>query len=248
MSVPASLRPASVWRPKRSWSLLRKDVVAAAETWTSALSTPELAARSVCGHLIREIWDLHVGDRGWLPEAPGCQAVTSTEMVKLLRLAAQHLQERPLVEASYGVGLLYTDLLPSDVRAARGAYYTPPVLAERLLDLASAEGVDWSTITALDPACGGGAFLVPVAMRKLGHPRLRDRSPQEQLAHPSTLTQSTKPSAVFRAPSPYRHLSFTPCRCRTQRYFVRSSRFSARRLRVRRRHSSLKAWWRRLSA
>lgn len=177
------LSAASVWSSKRSWTLLRKDLVTAAESWASALSTPEVAARSVCGHLIREVWDLHVADRRWLPEAPGCQTITSTEMVRQLRLAARHLQERPLVEASYGVGLLYTDLLPSDVRGARGAYYTPPVLAERLLDLASAEGVDWSTITALDPACGGGAFLVPVAMRMLGHPRLRDRAPQDQLAH-----------------------------------------------------------------
>lgn len=51
-----------------------------------------------------------------------------------------------------------------DLRAARGAYYTPPVLAERLLDLAAAEGADGSTITALlDPARGGGAFLAPLA-------------------------------------------------------------------------------------
>lgn len=50
-------------------------------------------------------------------------------------------------------------------RADRGAYYTPPALRERLLDLATAAGVDWRSARVLDPACGGGAFLSPVARR-----------------------------------------------------------------------------------
>jgi len=103
--------------------------------------------------------------------------------MRLLRAAAESLAERSLIEAAYCVGLLYTDLLPADVRAARGAFYTPAVLAERLLDLATAEGADWSQVTTLDPACGGGAFLVPAALRMLGHHNLRERSPEEQLEH-----------------------------------------------------------------
>ena len=41
----------------------------------------------------------------------------------------------------------------------------PPALCERLLELATEAGADWSTARVLDPACGGGAFLSPVARR-----------------------------------------------------------------------------------
>src|SRR3546814_11908257 len=55
--------------------------------------------------------------------------------------------------------------MPDTVRAGLGAYYTPPALCERLLDMAGECGVDWRTARVLDPACGGGAFLSPVAQR-----------------------------------------------------------------------------------
>ena len=65
--------------------------------------------------------------------------------------------------AAYQIGLTYTSLLPSAYRSANGIYYTPPVLTKRLIKLASETGVDWKTSRILDPACGGGAFLAPVA-------------------------------------------------------------------------------------
>lgn len=69
------------------------------------------------------------------------------------------------LEAGYLMGLLYTAMMPDRLRASLGAYYTPPALSARLLDLATAAGVDWSVARVLDPACGGGAFLAPVALR-----------------------------------------------------------------------------------
>ncbi|WP_368905241.1 class I SAM-dependent DNA methyltransferase [Taklimakanibacter lacteus] len=72
-----------------------------------------------------------------------------------------------VMEANYWLGVLYTTSMPEKDRAGLGAYYTPPVLCERLLDLASAAGIDWRTARVLDPACGGGAFLTPVALRML---------------------------------------------------------------------------------
>ncbi len=69
------------------------------------------------------------------------------------------------LEAGYTIGLLYTAMMPDRVRAALGAYYTPPALCEKLLDMAEEAGVNWSTARVLDPACGGGAFLAPVALR-----------------------------------------------------------------------------------
>lgn len=69
------------------------------------------------------------------------------------------------MEASYLIGVLYTAMMPGKVRAEFGAYYTPPALCERLLDMATEAGIDWRTAKVLDPACGGGAFLSPVARR-----------------------------------------------------------------------------------
>ena len=69
------------------------------------------------------------------------------------------------VDASYMIGMLYTGMMPDNFRTVYGAYYTPPALCERLLDLATDAGVDWRSARVLDPACGGGAFLSPVARR-----------------------------------------------------------------------------------
>ena len=87
------------------------------------------------------------------------RAVEAAEAVG--RIAA----ELDVPDASYAIGALYTETMPRKQRAELGAYYTPPALCERLLDMAEGAGVDWSTARILDPACGGGAFLAPVARR-----------------------------------------------------------------------------------
>jgi adenine-specific DNA-methyltransferase len=74
------------------------------------------------------------------------------------------------------IGLAYTSMLPRDHRAAHGIYYTPRLLVRRLIDQATVAGVDWSCARVLDPACGGGAFLAPVAHRIIEE--LRDCSPR----------------------------------------------------------------------
>ncbi len=71
----------------------------------------------------------------------------------------------PLLEACHFLTSLYTTLLPGKERSTFGAFYTPPALTRRLLDLAEEGGVDWSTARVLDPASGGGAFLLQAAAR-----------------------------------------------------------------------------------
>ena len=65
--------------------------------------------------------------------------------------------------AAYQIGLTYTCMLPAAYRSMHGIYYTPPVLTQRLIHLATETGIDWSDCRVLDPACGGGAFLAPIA-------------------------------------------------------------------------------------
>lgn len=75
------------------------------------------------------------------------------------------ISEFPVEDAGYLIGSIYTVMLPTSMRSTLGAYYTPPPLVARLLDLAEEAGFDFATGTAIDPACGGGAFLSPVAIR-----------------------------------------------------------------------------------
>lgn len=71
----------------------------------------------------------------------------------------------PVLEGCHFLTSLYTTLLPGKERSALGAFYTPPALTKRLLDLAAEGEVDWTTARILDPASGGGAFLLEAAAR-----------------------------------------------------------------------------------
>jgi len=87
------------------------------------------------------------------------------------------------MEYAYLLGNLYTMLLPKGYRADNGIYYTPPTLAERLLDLLATEGADWAMDNILDPACGGGAFLITVANRMLGDYRIKGLPAEAKMSH-----------------------------------------------------------------
>lgn len=71
----------------------------------------------------------------------------------------------PVEDAGFLVGSIYTVMLPDALRSSLGAFYTPPPLVSRLLDLAEQAGFDFASGSAIDPSCGGGAFLAPVALR-----------------------------------------------------------------------------------
>lgn len=78
--------------------------------------------------------------------------------------------------AAYQIGLTYTGMLPAEHRGQYGIFYTPPVLTARLIDQVAIANVDWAKCRVLDPACGGGAFLAPIAQRIVDE--LKDCSPQ----------------------------------------------------------------------
>lgn len=67
--------------------------------------------------------------------------------------------------AAHLAGILYTTALPETYRATHGIFYTPPQLVDRLLLMAEDASIDWGKARVLDPACGGGGFLLPIAMR-----------------------------------------------------------------------------------
>lgn len=71
----------------------------------------------------------------------------------------------PLPKAVAEIGRLYCILLLPKHRGTHGIFYTPASLVGRLLDNAEAAGHDWTEGKAIDPSCGGGAFLVESATR-----------------------------------------------------------------------------------
>lgn len=88
-------------------------------------------------------------------------------VAELAQAVGREAAPLPIGEAVYFLTGLYTTLLASRERGALGAFYTPPALATRLLDLAQEQGIDWTKARVLDPASGGGAFLLPAAERMI---------------------------------------------------------------------------------
>lgn len=75
------------------------------------------------------------------------------------------LQSLPVDERHYWIGTLYTLLLPTKVRRSQATYFTPPTVADAVIDLAIEAGFDLAKDTVLDPAAGGAAFLSTLAGR-----------------------------------------------------------------------------------
>ena len=92
----------------------------------------------------------------------GAMDSTASQLARTIGRQAAGL---PAIEAAHFLTGLYTALAPSRHRSELGAFCTPPALSVRLLDLAEDEGVDWRDARVLDPACGGGAFLLQAAHR-----------------------------------------------------------------------------------
>lgn len=68
-------------------------------------------------------------------------------------------------ERHYWIGTLYTLMLPSKVRRSQATYFTPPPVADAVVDFAIDAGFDLSSDDVLDPAAGGAAFLSTIAGR-----------------------------------------------------------------------------------
>lgn len=141
-------------------------------------------ARSFCYSVVKNLWKCVDYKKKWK-----CRQLTfqmkelDFYSLKLSKEISNYFASLNIMEYAYLLGNLYTMLLPNSYRADNGVYYTPPALAERLLDMMAAEGADWATADILDPACGGGAFLVTVANRMLGDYRIKELPAESKLLH-----------------------------------------------------------------
>jgi adenine-specific DNA-methyltransferase len=83
----------------------------------------------------------------------------------LIGLLRKRLVDAPINERNYWIGTLYTLMMTPEARRAQAAYFTPPYLADAVIDLTIEHGFDLRRHDVLDPAAGGAAFLSIIAAR-----------------------------------------------------------------------------------
>ncbi len=129
-------------------------------------------AESYCHYILQVIWEKTVKplQPSWELSGYPLQApVLDTTLEELAWNTATHLLLLDPPLADYRLGTLYSALLPSEIRSELGVFYTPPPLVRRLIATASRQIQSWKTVTVLDPACGGAAFLAPIAVHMARH-------------------------------------------------------------------------------
>lgn len=128
-------------------------------------------ARGLCTAVLGELWTRQAAAAGceWPVRAPAVLLVKG--YASLIDRLASALATLAGPQAGFLAGRLYTTLLPDSLRKSLGAFYTPPPLVDRLLEMVTHTGFDWQRGRIIDPACGGAAFLAAVA------PKLVSASP-----------------------------------------------------------------------
>ncbi|MFP3648071.1 N-6 DNA methylase, partial [Paraburkholderia sp. SIMBA_054] len=75
------------------------------------------------------------------------------------------LRQLGFLEATYWLSSAYAKLADESYRKNLAMYFTPVSLTKGLLDDLADQGVDFGSQSFFDPACGGAAFLAPIALR-----------------------------------------------------------------------------------
>ena len=102
-------------------------------------------------------------------------------VVSVAKAIGEAAAKLDVIEASYLLGNTYTAVLPESTRSSQGIFYTPPMLTRRLIQLSEEAGVNWANARVVDPACGGGAFLAPVAQKM--RQALKNKKPAQVISH-----------------------------------------------------------------
>lgn len=96
---------------------------------------------------------------------------------------AKYLKRLSFEDAAYWLSTAYTALSPPEERKRLAMYFTPPPIANRLLNDLANEGALFDRHSFMDPACGGAAFLAIVAERMRKGLLARNMGPTAILRH-----------------------------------------------------------------
>ncbi|ABM39974.1 Eco57I restriction-modification methylase domain-containing protein [Polaromonas naphthalenivorans] len=75
------------------------------------------------------------------------------------------LSQQSFNDAAFWLASAYATWVGEKRRTEQALYFTPPKLADRVIDDLVQRGASLTTVHWHDPACGGAAFLVPTAQR-----------------------------------------------------------------------------------
>lgn len=93
------------------------------------------------------------------------------------------LNQMSFLDATYWLSSSYALLADEDHRKQLAIFFTPVSLTKGLLDDLAAQGVNFGNHSFMDPACGGAAFLAPIALRMRTALEARGYTPLKVLKH-----------------------------------------------------------------
>jgi len=127
---------------------------------TEIESTPDGPRRLV--HAVLFLWQQKA-----YPHLTGRAPNGTRDLISRERVGkfATWLADQPFNDAAYWLASAYATWVGEDVRSTRALYFTPPKLADRVIANLIARGGSITKHHWHDPACGGAAFLVPIAQR-----------------------------------------------------------------------------------
>jgi adenine-specific DNA-methyltransferase len=112
-----------------------------------------------------------------------CLRLADNRAVRGISLAAmQLLEELSDAAREYAISSAYALLIGADRRKQLSAYFTPPALTAAAMQSAARFFDNNENPSVLDPACGGGSFLVPTARRLIEAGITNGLSPQKACA------------------------------------------------------------------
>ncbi len=119
------------------------------------------------------------------PSVPKTKLPKSTQLKVTAELQSfvQMLRQMDFFEASYWLSSTYAMLTEETYRKKLAMFFTPASLTRGLLDDLAAQGADFGKHSFLDPACGGAAFLAPIAFRIRKVLKNRGLSSKARLKH-----------------------------------------------------------------
>ncbi|MBN2685218.1 MAG: Eco57I restriction-modification methylase domain-containing protein [Pontiellaceae bacterium] len=129
-----------------------------------------LFSRALCNEALKSFWSQKCAQnqlQSSFPEFQDQLISLDRNTVHCADLLGKAIASLPLEIGAYYLSSLYVQSLPELLRAQFGMFFTPPPLVDRLIATVTEEGFDWLNGTAIDPACGGGAFIAPIARKMI---------------------------------------------------------------------------------
>ncbi|MDE2465445.1 MAG: Eco57I restriction-modification methylase domain-containing protein, partial [Alphaproteobacteria bacterium] len=90
------------------------------------------------------------------------------------------------LDAAFWLSSTYATWIGDENRRSQAMYFTPPELSARIIENLKEHGASLTKHKWMDPACGGAAFLAPVAMQMAAALKKQGKTPAATLKHIST--------------------------------------------------------------